>query len=349
MQTMFSLSATTTFDFKKIWNDIVAYFTTNYWNIILFFAVLIVGFALIKIVMAIVKKGLAHSKMEQIAQSLLMNVLKYVLYLIFILALLAIIGVQISGIITALSAVLLAVGMALKDNIANFANGIIIVSSHMFNKGDFIEVNGTQGTVRDINLLFTTLSTTDNRKVIIPNSAIVTNTLINFGVNGTRRVDFTFSVAYESDVDKVKEIVLSVMHSYNKIKLDPAPFCRLKVLNSSSLDFFANCWCDSGDYWDVYYYVTEHVFNELKRGGVSVPFTQTEVRVRTDTPVMPVSGNGLPERGKELPESKKKKNEDDFPFPLPDVSEWHEKHPKKEGKKHKKKTDEQPVDTDKKE
>ena len=342
MPNSFLLAAESTFDFKKIWNDIVTYFTSNYWNIILFFAVLIVGFALIKIIMFVVKKTLSRSKMEQIAQSLLLNVLKYVLFLVFILALLSIIGVQISGIITALSAVLLAVGMALKDNIANFANGIIIVSSHMFNKGDFVEVNGTQGTVQDINLLFTTLSTTDNRKVIMPNSSIVTNTLINFGVNGTRRVDFTFSVAYESDVEKVKEIVLGVMQSYNKIKLDPTPFCRLKVLNASSLDFFANCWCASADYWDVYYYVTENVFNELKRAGVSVPFTQTEVRLRTDDVTMPVIGNGLPEREKELSETKKKN--DEFPFHLPSVPKIHSSKQQKNGKKKKAETEKESSD-----
>lgn len=317
---LFALAAeeSSTFDFKKLWNDIVTFFTTKYWNIILFFAVLIVGFFLIKLVMIVIKKGLARSKMEQIAQSLLLKVLKYVLYLVFLLVLLAVVGIQITGIITALSAVLLAIGMALKDNIANFANGIIIVSGHMFNKGDFIEVSGTMGTVQDINLLFTTLSTVDNKKVIMPNSQIVTNTLLNYGANGNRRVDFTFSVAYNSDVEEVKEIVTSVMRSYNKIRLEPAPFCRLKVLNASSIDFFANCWCAADDYWDVYYYVMENVFNELKRKNISVPYAQSEVRLRTDAVVMPVKGDGLPERGEELYTEETPKEEDEFAALLPD-------------------------------
>ena len=177
------------------------------------------------------------------------------------LILLSTIGIEISGIITALSAAVLAIGMALQTIISNVANGIVIVATHMFKKGDFITVGSDSGSIVDINFLFTTIMTTDNKKITIPNSSIVNSSVINAGANPKRRVDFTFSVAYETDVETVKRIVTEVMTSNGKIDLDPKPFCRLKVLNSSSIDFFANCWCDSEDYWDVYYYVIENVFN----------------------------------------------------------------------------------------
>ena len=309
--------AASTFSFQKLWADIVTFFTTKYWNILLFLLVLVAGIVLIKSLVAILKKAFSRSKMEKIAQSLLLNISKFCLYLALILVLLSLIGVKISGVITALSAGVLAIGMALKENLANLANGIIIITMHMFNKGDFIATGDTKGTVQDINILFTTISTTDNRKVMIPNSSIVNNPLQNFGVNGTRRVDFTFSAAYESDVEQVKAIVLNVMHSYNKIKLDPKPFCRLKTLNASSIDFFANCWCRSSDYWDVYYYVTENVFNEFKRNGVTVPYGQTEVRLRTDDVKMPVNPDPLSPRGDELPDPKPQEE-----FPLNLISEF---------------------------
>ena len=98
-------------------------------------------------------------------------------------------------------------------------------------------------------------------------------------------------------LEKVKQIVLDVMHSDGRVLLEPnAPFCRLKTLNSSSIDFFANCWCDSEDYWSVYYYIVENVYNEFKRNNISVPYNQLEVRNRTDKVVMPVVGKKLPER-----------------------------------------------------
>ena len=276
------------FSFSNLWNEIVTFFTTKYWNIIAFFLVLIAGILIIKTFITLLKRAMQRGKMEKITQSFLLKIIRYLLYLILLLILLSMIGVQINGIITALSAAVLAIGMALQDNISNLANGIIIVSMKMIRKGDFISVNGTDGTVEDINFLFTTVNTTDNKKVYIPNSTLTKNSLFNYGINGSRRVDFTFSVAYETDVELVKKIVTDVMYSCDKVATDPKPFCRLKVLGDSSLDFFANCWCLSNNYWDVYYYVTETVFNEFKKHGISVPFQQSEIRIRNDEVVMPV-------------------------------------------------------------
>ncbi len=301
------------FSFAGLWEDIVTFFTTKYWNIILFFLILIVGIILIKSFAAILRRIFNRGKMEKIAQSFILKVVKFTLYLVLILILLSVMGVQISGIITALSAAVLAIGMALKDNIANLASGIIVVSGKMISKGDFISVDGKEGTVFDINFLFTTINTPDNKKIHIPNGKLTANPLTNYGANGSRRVDFTFSVAYETDVEQVKSIVLSVMESCDKVATTPAPFCRLKVLNSSSLDFFANCWCKSADYWDVYYFVMENVFNEFKKHGISIPFAQSEVRIRTDEVAMPVNNLTLKRTAPEFAiESEKEKDEFEF-------------------------------------
>ncbi len=301
-----------TFDIKKIWDDIVAFFTTKYWNILLFFAILLFGIIVVKLLVKLTRKVLSRSKMEKIGQSFILSIVKYLLYLALILVLLAVVGVNLNGVLTAISAAILAVGMALQGYISNLASGMIIVSMHMIHKGDFISIGDISGTVQDINFLFTSVNTTDNKRITFPNSNILSSSLINYGVNGTRRVDFTFSAAYESDVEEVKKIVIDVMNSYDKIKETPEPFCRLKTLGSSSIDFFANCWCDSADYWDVYYYVTENVFNEFKRHSISVPFTQAEVRIRTDEVKMPVVGEDLPKRSPKKPLSPIKKEKDPF-------------------------------------
>ena len=291
--------------FKNLWNDIVDFFNNNVWNIILFFAVLVIGTIVVKILLNISRRMLKKTRMEGITQGFIMAFIKTALYLVLILMLLSVIGIQVSGLITALSAAILAIGVALQNIIANVANGIVIVSTHMFKKGDWISVGSVSGAVTNINFLFTTLTTADNRRVTLPNSMLINNEVTNNGSYDTRRVEFTFSVAYETDVELVKKLVVDVMKSNGKVRLDKEPFCRLKTLGASSIDFFANCWCDNADYWDVYYYVVENVYNEFKRNNISIPYNQLEIRERKDTVKMPVIGSGLPERVEKVRDEEK--------------------------------------------
>lgn len=283
-------------NWAELWNNIKNFFTNNYINIIKFFAVLVIGIIVIKIGLNIFKRIMNRTKMEKVAQSFLYGIIKFCLYLVLILILLSIMGISVNGIVTALSALVLAIGMALQNNISNIANGIVIISSKMFKKGDYISVDGVEGSVFDINFLFTTIMTPDNKKITLPNSTIVNNAVTNYGANKTRRVDFNFGVAYESDVEKVKQIIIDVMKSNGKVILDKPIFCQLKTLNDSSINFFAYCWVDNEDYWDVYYYVIENTFNEFKRNNISIPYNQIEIRERKDDVVYPVSNDKLPER-----------------------------------------------------
>ena len=283
-------------DWNKLWNDIVSFFENNIWNIVIFFAVLIGGIIIIKIFLAIIKKILYKTRIEKIALGFVLAILKVALYLCLMLALLSIIGIQITGVITALSAVLLAVGLALQGIIANAANGFVVVSSKMFKKGDYIYADGYEGKVSHINFLYTTIITADNKRVTIPNSTILNNSVVDYDTCLTRRVDFKFGVAYESDVEKVKKILVDCMTSNGKVLLEPAPVCRLNKLDASSIEFVARCWCDSEDYWDVYFDVLELAYNELKRNKISIPYNQIEIRERKDHPVLPVTKGGIPKR-----------------------------------------------------
>ena len=309
-------------NWNTIWNSIVNFFTGNVWKIIGFFATLVIGIIVIKLIINVTTTMLKKGKLERIAQQFIRTSIKFVLYLVLVLVLLSLVGVQISGIITALSALLLAVGMAVKDNISNLANGIIIVSTQMFKKGDYITVDGVSGSVTDINFLFVTLTTPDNKKVTLPNNMIVNSEVINAGANKTRRVEWTFSVAYESDVEQVKKIILDVISSNGKVYVNEQhiPFCRLKTLGSNSLDFFAHCWCDSEDYWDVYYYVVETVYNEFKRNNVVIPYAQFEIRTRVDEVKMPFDKQPLQVRVE-----KERKVEETFDLETADLAEMFSK------------------------
>lgn len=294
-------------DFGAIWETIKNYFAENYMSYVRFFAVFIIGIIVIKILLKIMSG--VFRRMEPVAKRFLLAIFKFVFWLTLILVLLSVVGVEITGMLTAVSAVLLAIGMALESNIANLANGIVIVSSHMLKKGDFITVGDTSGCVTEINFLFTTLTTLDNKRVTIPNSTIVNSAVVNAGANPKRRVDITFSVAYESDVELVKRTVIGVMRSNGKVYLDPEPFCKLKTIGESSLDFFSNCWCDSEDYWDVYYYLMENVYNEFKKNGIVIPYRQVEVREKRGAETLPFDNSPLPERKEK---ARKKEGGDNF-------------------------------------
>ena len=283
-------------NWNKIWNSITDFFSRNAWNIVIFFAVMFIGIIVIKLVLNITRRILNKTKMEQIAVGFIMAILKFVFYLFLIIILLSIVGIEITGIVTALSAVFLSVGLALQNTIANVANGIIIVSSKMFKKGDYIAVNGVEGAITQINFLYVTLLTPDNKRITLPNNALLNNVVTNFDSNNTRRVNFSFEVGYENDVELVKKVVIDCMKSNGLVRLDPVPFCRLNGMGASNLQFTARCWCDREDYWTVYFDLMETVFNEFKRHKISIAYNQVEIRERTDTPPVPVVGNALPAR-----------------------------------------------------
>lgn len=285
-------------DWNAIWTSIKDFFNNNFWNIVTFFAVLVIGIVVVKIILNIFKKIMSKTKMEKVTQGFLFHIMKFLLYLILILILLSVMGISISGLLTTISALVLAVGMALQNLITNIANGIVIVTMGMFKKGDYIAVNGVEGSIDDINFLFTTINTVDNKRITIPNSDILNNPVTNYGSHKQRRVDFTFDVAYESDVELVKKVITDVITSNGKVIIDDnrKVFCKLKFLNSSAITFAANCWVDSEDYWDTYYYVIENVFNEFKRNNISIPYNQLEIRERKDNVVMPVIKQGLSTR-----------------------------------------------------
>lgn len=293
------------------WNDfvnkVVTFFNDNVWNIVAFFATLIIGIILIKVIMMVVKRIFRKRGIDEMAIKFVMAILRFALWLVLILILLSELGIPISGLTTSLSAAVLAVGMALKDFLANLASGIILVGSRKYKTGDYLQVGSVDGCIVDINFLFTTLKTFDSTQVTLPNSSMVNSPVTNYGAYPIRRVTFTFSVAYESDTTLVKKIVHDVMKSCGKILLDPKPVCYLKFYSASSIDFWSACFCDNGDYWDVYYYVMEHVFEEFKRNNISIPFQQVEVRERKDEVVYPIAYEKLPERVEKVRAPKTKK------------------------------------------
>lgn len=279
---------TDSFGFSSIFRDVITFFTSNYWNILFFFITLIAGIFVIKFLLKLIKKIFARHGTDALMQRFILTVTKCVTGIVLVLVLFRLAGIEITGIVTALSAALLAIGVALQSYISNLASGIIIACSKMYHKNDYIIVNNVEGKIDNIGLLFTTLYTYDKQKIVIPNSKITAESVVNVFTNDSRRVTFKFNVAYESDMALVKKVITDVISSDKKVLADPAPFCSISSYQASSIEFTATCWCKSEDYWKVYYFVMENMYNEFKRNGIVIPFQQTEIRIRTDSVEMPV-------------------------------------------------------------
>lgn len=295
---------------EEIGNAIVNFFSTSGVTLLKAIGLWIVGYLVIKVAMLVLSKIFGKAKMEKVTQGFLLSVIKFILYMILLVMILSQLGVEVTGLIAALAALGLAIGLALQDSLSNVASGVILLMTHPFKEGDLVNVNGVEGRVKNIKILTTALLATDNKLIVLPNSTVAKNAIINYSNRKVRRVDFTFKVDYQTDTQLVKKIVFDVMQSNGKVRLQQTPFCSLKSLGEQGLEFFAYCWVASDDYWSVYYYVVDNVFNEFKRHKIKIAFNRLEVRLKEEERALPYRSEPLPERV----ESKEKENKEENEF-----------------------------------
>jgi small conductance mechanosensitive channel len=175
-----------------------------------------------------------------------------------------------------------AVALALQGTLSNFAAGIMLLIFKPIHVGNYVEAAGTAGTVTDLGLFSTTLTTPDNKVVIIPNGQVINGVITNYSLKDTRRVDVTFGVAYGTDTEKVKATILRIVDAHEKVHKDPAPFIRLTEMADSSLNFTVRVWANSGDYWGVKFDLHEAIVAELTRDGIEIPFPQMDVHIKNN-------------------------------------------------------------------
>jgi small conductance mechanosensitive channel len=261
-------------------NTIRELINDNLNHIIKFLVIAIVGYIVIRIIMLVFNKSKSIVKIDPNVGSFLKGLIKFLLYAVYIIILLTLIGIPITTFVAMLGAVGLAIALALQGNLSNFASAILILMFKPFVVGDYIECKGNSGSVRDIQLLFTTIMTPDNKKVTIPNSDLINSSVINYTSENTRRVDIVFNASYESDVDKVKDILTNIVAKHKKILESPEPIIRLAKHADNSLDYDVKVWVNTFDYWDVFYDLEESVRHEFKVNNIDIPFPQREIVIR---------------------------------------------------------------------
>ena len=239
----------------------------------------IVGMWIIKRLLRGTKKIMAKSNYEESLQKFLLNLLSWILKILLILAILAELGVETTSFAAILAAAGLAVGMALQGSLGNFAGGVLIMIFKPIKIGDLIEAQGEIGVVKQIEIFTTKLTGLSNKEIIIPNGALSNGNIINYTTEGTRRVDLVFGVDYDSDIKKTKDVLMGVLTAHPKVLKEPAPAVTVLELADSSINFAVRPWCETADYWTVYFDVTEQTKEALDAAGIEIPYPH-QVNIR---------------------------------------------------------------------
>ena len=262
---------------KNLWAKIAEFATTAGLRLLGALVVLIIGVKLIKFVVKKIKKSKGLAKMQKTAAMLVVDAIKIALYALLIITICAILQIPMASVVGVITSCALAVGLALQGALSNLAGGFMILVFKPFLVDDYIDNGSIAGTVVDIGIFYTTLKTPDNKKVTVPNGTLANGSITNFSAHDTRRVDFKFGVAYSSDIDKVREVLLSCAKSHQLVLEDPAPVVFLAEHADSALIFFLRVWSKKEDYWTVFFELTEEVKREFDKNGIQIPFPQLDV------------------------------------------------------------------------
>jgi small conductance mechanosensitive channel len=242
-------------------------------------AVFIIGRWVAKLMRRIVDKVMGKRSVDPTIGKFVANLTYIALLTFFILAALGLLGIQTTSFIAVIGAAGLAIGLALQGSLANFAAGFLLIIFRPYKVGDYIEGGGTAGTVEAIQLFTTQLASPDNKTIIVPNSKMTGDNIVNYSTKGTRRVDMVFGIGYEDDIDKARNIITEILSQDERILKDPPTNIAVSELADSSVNFIARPWVNAADYWNVYFETTEKVKKRFDAQGISIPYPQRDVHV----------------------------------------------------------------------
>lgn len=280
------LSASSSSKFKVDWDSLFERLTD--WSIEIGKSILgailiyIIGRFIIKQINRLVSKILEKRKLEISVQTFLKSLLSLLLNLILAFAIIAKLGVETTSFAAILASAGVAIGMALSGNLSNFAGGLIILVFKPFKVGDYIDGQNASGTVKEIQIFHTILSTVDNKIIYVPNGSLSSNAIVNYSKQKTRRAEWVFGVEYGEDFERVKAVLERIIAADERILQTPAPFIGLGSLSASSIDIKVRVWTKSSDYWDVVFDMNRVVYETFNKEGIGFPFPQLTVHQAND-------------------------------------------------------------------
>lgn len=260
----------------KILQSLLDWFLSTGGKLISAALIVLIGFWATKLICKSVRKILGKSKVDEGAAGFIVSVLRVVCWIVVALAAIGKL-VSISSLVAALGAAGLTASFALQGSLSNFVSGMQVIFSHPFSVGDYLSIDGCEGTVSHIDVLNTTLHTIDNKEVIIPNSKITSGVVTNYSSQPTRRVDLSYGVSYKADLALVKGILAGLVGADERILSDPEPMIVVGEHRDSSVQIMARVWVNNADYWGVYFDMQEKVKLAFDDNGIVIPFPQLDV------------------------------------------------------------------------
>ena len=241
-----------------------------------------IGRILISLIKKFIAKVLVKRNIDAGIQSFVRSLVNILLTVLLVVAVIGKLGIETTSFAALLASAGVAIGMALSGNLQNFAGGLVILLLRPYKVGDWIESQGVSGTVREIQIFHTILTTADNKVIYIPNGALSSGTVINYSKEDTRRVDWVIGVEYGEDYNKVEETVRRIIAADKRILNTPEPFLALNALADSSVNVVIRVWVKSQDYWGVYFDMNRIIYSEFNKEGISFPFPQLTVHQAKD-------------------------------------------------------------------
>lgn len=253
-------------------------------DLIVFILILIVGYIAINVLVRIVKSALERSKkVTEILRNFILNVIHKVLWIVLIMMALPQLGIDAAPLIAGLGVGGFIIGFAFQESLGNLAAGLMLLVSQPYAIGDYVEIGGVAGSVKEMNIMATLLNTPDNKKVLVPNRKIWGTEIVNYSAFPTRRVDLLIGIHHKADIAKAFSVVKQILDTHELVLKDPAPVIGVKELADSAVVLVVRPWVKTSDYWTVHFDVTRKVKEAFDREGVEIPFPQLDIHV-IDTP-----------------------------------------------------------------
>ena len=240
--------------------------------------ILVVGLIVVKVLNIVFKKILTKSRVEKSIHSILCSAFKILLNCLLALIVASKLGIDVTSLVAILGVASLAISLAVQGALSNLTGGVMILTTHPFLVGDWVEIANVSGTVKEIGISYTRLMTADQKEIFIPNSEIAASKIINYTKAGSRRVDFTFSASYDSDVEEVKTALLKAA-MMPKVQTEPAPFAAVNKYGDNSIEYVLRVWTAAEDYWDVWFGVTEKVKVCFDEAGIEMSYPHLNVHL----------------------------------------------------------------------
>ncbi len=240
--------------------------------------ILVVGLIVVKIVMTIISKALAKSKLEKAAHSLIKSVARVLMYALLVLAAASSLGIDVTGVVALASVASLALSLALQNSLTNLIGGFVLLYTHPFSSGDYVEIAGQSGTVQEIGMAYTKLTTPDNKLVSIPNNSVVSAEIVNYTVTGTRRVDVAVSASYTTPVDDVLAALKEAANVPQALE-EQGVFVAVSKYGESAIEYTCRIWTTSADYWDAWFLVNRRVKEIFDRDGLKMTYPHINVHL----------------------------------------------------------------------